>query len=221
MLLYTLLGLPCPADHSDAFKVFADQLSDHFINESHLKGLTSIAFNSELHGIGEPEFYAGIYAFYALAKLQQVDACIGLSDYLNQSVSLDHNWVEAYIPAVVMLGEASIHTLIHASKRINIEYLYVYTESLGCLANQFPEYRDDILECFDELLTLVSMCAVPEHALFSGETAILIGWMEMHAVERMDMIRVLHAQGVFDWNFVGDFNHVCECLLPNQKFMLG
>ena len=221
MLLYTLLGLPSPADHPDAFHLFADQLSEYAISEHHLKGLKSIAFNSELQAIGEPEFYAGIYAFYALAKLQQVEACNGLTDHLNQSSNLDHHWVEAYIPAIIMMGEASIHYLIHASKRINIEYLYVYTESLGFLANQYPEYREDVLECFDDLLTRVTMCTLPEHALFSGETALLIGWMEMHAVERMDMIRALHSKGMFDGNYVGDFNHVSEYLQSGQPLSLN
>lgn len=208
MLLKTLLELPSPSVCLSGLKYFSDHLHDYAITHDHIEELLSIAMNHELHQGGEQEFFATLYAFYALAQLKYSEACAALTHHLNQLKDFDHYWVESYIPAIQMMGEEVIPFLVHACKCISIEFLYIFTESLAVLSNLYPKHREEVLACFDDLLTRVELCAIPERALFSGETAILIGWMGMRAVERIDAIRDLSLKNKFDHAYVGDFQNI-------------
>lgn len=203
MVLKKLLQLPNPAGNKGSLLHFSSHLDQYGIDHKNAAELLMIATDQQLYYGTHAEFFAMHYALYALGALQSVDACPAILNHLNQLNVDEDEWVDSYIFVFEMMGEQAIPYLIQGCKTVNLESIFVLTESLGKLSGQFPAYREQVLVAFDELLSRIEFCPAQPHALFSGETALLMGWLDMKAVERIDVIRTLDQQNKFDKSYTG------------------
>lgn len=188
MLLNKLLQLPSPVGNLSIFNQFANSLNQYEITIKDVNELLYIATNTKLYYGGDREFFATHYALYALGALKQVQHCPVLIQYLNR-ISSDDEWVSSYVSVFEMMGEQATPYLIQACRYVKLEMLSVLIESLARLAVRYPTQRFDVLQAFDDLYFRVQDDLITNEMTYTVESALLLGWIEMQAVERMEMIR--------------------------------
>lgn len=203
MILEKLLQMPSPAGNKGSLLNFSSQLDQYGISHIDALELLAIATDQRLYYGTHAEFFAMHYALYALGALQYVDACPEILNHLNHLQVDEDEWIESYVVVFEMMGEQAIPYLIQGCKTLNLESIFVLTESLGKLSVKFPDYREQVLFAFDQLMQRVEFCPAQPHALFSAETSLLMGWLDMKAVERIDVIRALYDQNKFDKSYTG------------------
>ena len=207
MILEQLLQLPHPVGNTGILQHFSGNLEQHGIGVQDIAYLVDIATSQQLYYGTNDEFFAMQYALYALGALQHTEACPVLLQQLERT-QFDDEWIDSYIFVFEMMGEKVIPYLLEACKSISLELIFVLTESLAKLVNKFPTFRQQVLSCFDDILARVRLCSLKSNAWFSGETALLLGWLGMQAVERIDVIRELAHQNKFAKKYLGEI----ECI---------
>lgn len=208
MILEQLLQLPNPVGNTGILHDFSGNLEQYGIGVEDLTDLVEIATSQQLYHGTNDEFFAMQYALYALGALQHTEACPVLLQQLERIAVDEDEWVDSYVFVFEMMGEKAIPYLLDACKSISLELIFILTESLAKLVNKFPAFRQQVLRCFDDVLARVRLCALKTSALFSGETALLLGWLGMKAVERIDVIRELAQQNKFDRKYLGKIENI-------------
>lgn len=203
MLLDQLLKLPNPVGNLGIFHHFAENLSRYGIGMKDADNLVDIATSQQLYCGTHQEFFAMQYAMYALGALQYTEACPALLKQLNQIKINEDEWADSYVFVFEMMGEKAIPYLVDACKSLSLELIFILTESLAKLVNKFPSFRQQILNCFDHLVERVRASKLKAHALFSGETSLVIGWLGMQAVERVDAIRQFYKENKVNKHYLG------------------
>ncbi|WP_353170396.1 hypothetical protein [Acinetobacter rudis] len=188
MLLNQLLQLPSPVGKLELLHQFATSLSQYQIDLKDVPELIAIATDAKLYYGSDREFFSMYYALYALGALKQVEECPKIVMHLNR-MNADDEWVSNYIRVFEMMGEQVIPYLIQACRHIKLDLLFVLTESLAKLAIQYPAYREQVLQTFDEILFRVKNYIACDDLSISVESSILIGWLDMKAIERIEVIR--------------------------------
>lgn len=188
MLLNQLLQLPSPVGDLELLRRFATSLSRYQIDLHDVPELVSIATDAKLYYGSDREFFAMYYALYALGGLKQVEECPKIVMHLNR-MNADDEWISNFIMVFEMMGEQAIPYLIQACRHIKLDLLFVLTESLAKLANHYPVYREQVLQTFDEILFRVKNYIANDDLAISVENSLLIGWLDMKAIERIEVIR--------------------------------
>ncbi|TCM66745.1 hypothetical protein EC844_11135 [Acinetobacter calcoaceticus] len=203
MLLNRLLQLPNPAGNLDVLKQFSAHLMRYDISFADAPRLVQIATDQQLYYGNDREFFAMHYALYALGGLQYAEACPMILAQLNQINVHEDEWIDSYVCVFELMGEKAIPYLIQACSTVSLDNVFILTESLGKLVTQHPAYREKVLLAFDYLLARIELSPAPSHGLFSGEISLLMGWLDMKAIERIDVIRKLNRRHKFDQRYVG------------------
>lgn len=188
MLLNRLLQLPSPVGNLALFYQFSTSLSQYQIDLKDIQELVSIATDDKLYYGSDREFFAMYYALYAWGALRQVEECPEILAHLNR-MNRDDEWISNYINVFEMLGEKVIPYLIEACRYIKFDLLFILTESLAKLSIQYPTYREQILNSFDEVLFRVKSYLDNSEFTAMVESALLTAWLEMKAFERIEIIR--------------------------------
>ena len=207
-LFEKLLHLPSASEKPEVLMDFAKNIEKYDITIEDAPELIEIATNKKLLDGSESEFFALHYAIYALGALKYIDACPAFLTQFDRAEDLQDNWSESFTDAFELMGESVIPFLIHAMKIVSLESVFLITECIGKLAVSYPDLRSEILLALDELHQRFLNTPVKATALFKNETPILMAWMDMKAVERIDLIRNLYEQDKFDENYVGSIENI-------------
>lgn len=208
ILFEKLLQLPSANGKPEVLMDFAKNFEKYDITLDDAAELIEIATNRKLLDGSEQEFFALHYAIYALGALKYIDACAAFFTQFDRAEDVDDEWSESFSDAFELMGEAVIPTLIEAMKTINLESIYLITEAIGKLAVSYPDYRSDILQALDELHQRFLTTPIKPTAFFKDQTPILMAWMDMKAVERIELIRSLFAQHKFDESYAGPIENI-------------
>lgn len=201
MILEKLRQLPSPAGNHGLLKQFANSLAQYEIGHADVPKLLEIATDTQLYRGTHHEFFATHYALYALGALKQVSACPQLIDHLNH-LHAEDEWISSYITIFEMMGENVIPYLIQACRTIRFELLFVLTESLAKLANLYPFFRDQVLGAFDDILFRVQEYSANNSTITLVESSLLMGWLNMRAVEKLNAIREIQRNHQLDQHVV-------------------
>lgn len=216
MLLDQLQQLPSPAGNYGLLKQFANTLAQYEIGHADVPELLEIATDTELYNGTDREFFATHYAMYALAALKQVNSCPKIIDYLNH-LHVEDEWLSSYISVFEMMGEKAIPYLIEACRTIRFELLFVLTESLAKLAILYPTYRDQILSTFDDIFFRVREYSINKNTVTLVENSLLVGWLNMLAVEKLETISEIQRNHQLDQHVVEQI----EILAQEHQAMLA
>lgn len=207
-LLQKLLQLPSLEENYPRLKKFPTQLEQLGITLADAEELAEIATNKSLLAGTASEFFAVHYALFALGGLKYVEACPKIFTQFYRLDDLDDEWTCSFSDVFLIMGEAVIPYLLQGLQTIKLDIVYVFTECLGDLALRFPQYRQEILGALDQLHERFEKTMFNPNALFYGETAVLMAWMDMKAVERIDLIRELNQKGRFDPQYAGSIEEI-------------
>ncbi|AOA59165.1 hypothetical protein [Acinetobacter larvae] len=193
MLIQMLLSLPSPAGNPTQLHHFAQSLTSFDITLEDTDELLDIATDTAFYFGVDAEYFAMHYALYALGGLKYVEACPEILSFLHQVNLQDDEWSSSYVFIFEMMGVRTVPYLLQACRTMPLENIFILTESLGKLALKYPDFRSEILLVFDEILerSQLESASSTVSMMLSPETAVLIGWLDMKATERIEKIRQL------------------------------
>ena len=213
-LLNVLIKLPDPSEDLESFDLFVEKFASYGITENDTQSLIEIVTDKDLFENGtQQEFFAINYAVYALGALKATSAINELCTQLHRCDIDGDDWSECFEKVFVLMGESAIEPLIAKLGEVSLRVVFPLVIGLAELANQFPAHRQAVLVAFDQLLERFNNEPIFEQTLFEGFTPLLMGWLDMKAVEKIDVIRELYHQNKFDIQYAGD--------LANIEYELG